>query len=206
LANLAMVVALAVLAALLLTKAVVDSRAARADIDDRITPRMVAVDTGLEALPVLDETGRATERIATRMLPLALALGKAADSSDAATAAATGMREDVAKAAKSLAAAEASAAGILESLHTLAPVVADIAAGTGDIRGQWANAQRQTAQAAEALIRVLARVRAVTGDVETLHARAREIEAVLRRVEGHARHAAGARALNCPADVPSCRP
>lgn len=204
LANLGIVLALAVVATLLLTKTWVDSRGIRSDISNGITPQMAAVDTDLDALPVLDRTGRESERIALAILPIAVALGRAADATTSAAQETAGARDDVAATRDSVAGIDTSVSAVRASLETLAPLLAEIAAGTGDIRGHLNGAQRQTAQAATALARALNRLHGITADAATLARLTREIEAVLKRVEGHGAHVAAAPALRCPSDPRAC--
>ena len=192
------------IASLLLTKTLADSRGIRSDIDNGITPQLTAVDGDLTALPVLDATGRATERIAVAILPIAIALGRAADATTAAARDTVGARDDGAATKKSVSGIDSSVTATLGLLQALGPIVADIAGGTGDIRRSLTRAERATAQAAVALARALNRLHGVTTDAGALARLVREIEAVLKRIEGHGAHAAAAPVLRCPKDPRAC--
>jgi hypothetical protein len=204
LANLAIVMSFIVIASLLLTMTWVDSRGVRSDISNGITPQMVAVDDDLAALPVLDRTGRESERVALAVLPIAVALGRIADASTAAARDMAGARDDMASTRDSVAGIDTSVAALRASLESLAPVLVEIAAGTGDIREHLSGAQRRTAQAAAALAGALNRLHGVTTDTGTLARLSAQIEAVLKRIEGHGASAAAAPVLRCPSEPRAC--
>ncbi len=203
-ANLAIVITFVVVAVLLLTKTWVDSRGISSDIGGTITPQLSAVDGDLGALPVLDRTGQATEKIATQILPIAIALGRTVDATSTAAQETNGIRDDVAATKDSVAGINASTTAILATLRELAPLVAAIASGTRDIAGNLTRTQDQTAQAATALARLLNRFGGIETDTATLGRQARQIEAVLKRIEGHGEHAAAARILQCPKEPRAC--
>jgi hypothetical protein len=204
--NLIVVVVFALVAVVLLAKTTFDARGIGDDFDSRITPQFSAVDTDLGRLPALDRTGAAAEDIATMLLPIAESLGRTADAVAAAARDTEAVRDDAAPIGKSVAGIDASVVGIRASLRSLAPLVVEIVAGSGDISRNLGGARLATDRAAAALTRVLANLRGVVVDARSVRARLEEIEASLRRTERHGANVAAAQLLRCPADTRACLP
>lgn len=205
-ANLVIVGAFALVAVLLLTKVVLDARGVESDIDGAITPQLTAVDADLDAVRALDRTGMLTERIAAAILPIAGALGRSADATTTTARETEAMRDAAQSIRGQVASIDASVSGIRASLADLAPLVAAVAAGTGDISATLSRARAQTAQAATGVGGILEKFGGILGDTRTLARRARDIEGVYGAIEGHSANVAAAKILNCPDDPRACLP
>lgn len=202
--NRGVVAVFAVVATLLLGHTWLDSRSVSSDLHNTIAPELSAAATDPAAGALLQRTGDLTEQFAAGLLPLATALGHAADSTASAAQSTAEIREHTRSAADSFASLAATAADLRSFTDGFAPVVVAMVADTGDIAERFGQAQQQAQSTARLLADALRRLDGIGGDARTLREQLAQIEAILGRVERDGRHIAAARPLDCPKSIQAC--
>jgi hypothetical protein len=184
-ASLAIVGTFALLAVLLLTKVTLDSRGIASNVADAIDPQLSAVVDDTRAVPLLDTTATLTERISAAAEPIGTELNRTAASLAGAAGSTTGSAADVRSIRDNVADADASVAAITRSLTDQRPLMAVIAAQTGDIVAAAATMSERTDDARSGVDQALRQVVGITAEVTTVGGRVRAMPARLRGVAGH---------------------